>query len=1428
MTGGANAIRTPCSVVCTREENSGHAGRAHGNAAATTAATTAAMDVGLDQKDHGVQQSLEQKSREQQFLEHPSRVVPSPEPMPRESQARAPQPTSGNPTSGNIDVSPSSQASETLTAGAQAGSGLPSEARATGPNASESMPFAPGAAELTQIGRLARRDLARALQQLHHFSPEDPTRLLDVLEAAPPQDWSADLLLVFRWYCTQLTRRHRPARGDESADPTTPDIPAVPDSSAQEALAGIFSPERMSTSPMVFTRRHMVPGDELSELLARRLGSSLVLLAGEGDRLIVLDETTLIVGTHLGYIASSRQAIRARRVTAAEQQVISQAHTTRERVREQLTGAPESLHLLELRFERLLTHPNVNLRATLERLHSVPPVQRQLLWRACVEFQRRQTLPLERRPLVSTLLETLHAQGIMLEATHVGRLLGLVASLVARIQPDPQVATDGVQLSLGELNEYLSWEIKVTHLPVFRSVEGVLWLNEALLYLQQDGTLPPALWPAGLADELVEMRETYLKRIHEKSLGILHNLEPLSLLSEQLNTHAELLWPAPGDLPALLLAWKSLHSSLQDLLAGQPRSWETLEPKMAAPPPAVPQSAPLQGLETSLRTAPGQELPGRELSARDKTSRDRTGREPGGRGEKKTSRGQRARVVAAPPPVVESENFSAGPELSPPIPPGVHTPGQALSMMELPWDDAQDVPFMSASSTKMSSSLALTSPVAPMQTPPEPEMTPMQVASHAPFGAVEGALEKQAADASLPSVAAQLPVEDAEELESNDLDTISVVIRPEGIEEAPLEAAGTHTSDREPRTWEPNAAVLAVGRGATGVMPDTHDKSDQHLPFVRTPPAAWASPSSELYEDDEEDEERSVVVFLSDSELEEVESSERGRGPQVGQPPAVMTEHVSYVTPPPFAPEFAREAPEEEESLQVVAMPDGDDELEPLLAGEDSVANEQNLADDSDVSPAPTAEATLEALLLAKEDELEASPVGSESPVEAEPSENPLPPAPELLLYAEVPDPEALVREGGEAPTKDALEQALYRPNSAAVAATALAEALEAAFQQDQHQQDNILQDHHLQDNILQDHNPEESQSITSEAPEAAEQNTPDLHTGEAQAAPVHALDAPARLMLEVALSEAPAEDLPTDHSAAMSAVVLDLEATPPDTHSEHDAETMDASDEDGTATGDGETGEISDPEAEATDGNVDEDDNYDSGEIFALGADEEPPASEDMIESIPMPEGGEQAASAVDAEDTLDGHSVPMPDEAEFEEGDDRSGSWTISHSLLDPEDDAGQGVAEQELDRVMAALEYAEGEAGDPDPEGDQAQSDETEPLNGQDDTSPQSWFRAPSSLLPTALAASSYVAQLEVQRAEEEAGGDPDALPQDVLDAELESLQPEEKALRLLDEAELALETPPVPVAPPLPPAPTPFLRLVPPPAVADDEWETPRES
>lgn len=1419
MTGGANAIRTPCSVVCTREGNSGRAGRAHGNAAATTAATTAAMDVGLDQKDHGVQQSLEQKSREQQFLEHPSRVVPSPEPMPRESQARAPQPTAGN-----IDVSPSSQASETLTTGAQAGSGLPSEARATGPNASESMPSAPGAAELTQIGRLARRDLARALQQLHHFSPEDPTRLLDVLEAAPPQDWSADLLLVFRWYCTQLTRRHRPARGDESADPTTPDTPAVPDFSAQEALAGIFSPERMSTSPMVFTRRHMVPGDELSELLARRLGSSLVLLAGEGDRLIVLDETTLIVGTHLGYIASSRQTIRARRVTAAEQQVISQAHTTRERAREELTGAPESLHLLELRFERLLTHPNTNLRATLERLHSVPPVQRQLLWRACVEFQRRQTLPLERRPLVSTLLETLHAQGIMLEATHVGRLLGLVASLVARIQPDPQVATDGVQLSLGELNEYLSWEIKVTHLPVFRSVEGVLWLNEALLYLQQDGTLPPALWPAGLADELVEMRETYLKRIHEKSLGILHNLEPLSLLSEQLNTHAELLWPAPGDLPALLLAWKSLHSSLQDLLAGQPRSWETLEPKMSAPPPAVPQSAPLQGLETPLRTAPGQELPGRELSARDKTSRDRTGREPGGRGEKKTPRGQRARVVAAPPPVVESEDFSAGPELSPPIPPGVHTPGQALSMMELPWDDAQDVPFMSASSTKMSSSLALTSPVAPMQTPSEPEMTPMQVASHAPSGAVEGALEKQAADASLPSVTAQPPVEDAEELESNDLDTISVVIRPEGIEEAPLEGAGTHTSDREPRTWEPNAAVLAVGRGAAGITPDTHDKSDQHLPFVRTPPAEWASPSSELYEDDEEEEERSVVVFLSDSELEEVESSERGRGPQVSQPPAVIAEHVSYVTPPPFAPEFAREAPEEEESLQVVAMPDGDDELEPLLAGEDSVANEQNLAADSDVNPAPTAEATLEALLLAKGDEPEASPVGSESPEGVEPSEQPLPPAPELLLYAEVPDPEALVREGGEAPTEDALEQALYRPNSAAVAATALAEALEAAF----------LQDNHLQDEHLQDNNPEESQSITQEKSEAAEQNASDLHTRDtqttpAQTAPVHALDAPAMLMLEVALSEASAEDLPTDPSAAMSAVVLELEATPPDTHSDPNTDATEASASDGIATGDGETGEILEAGAEATDGNVEEDDNYDSGEIFALGADEEPPASEDMIESIPMPEGGEQAASAVDAEDTLEGHSVPMPDEAEFEEGDDRSGSWTISHSLLEPEEETGQGVAEQELDRVMAALEYAEGEAGDPDPEGERAQSDETEPLNAQDDTSPQSWFRAPSPVLPTALAASSYVAQLEVQRAEEEAGGEPDALPQDAQDAELESLQPEEKALRLLDEAELALETPPAPVAPPPPPpTPTPFLRLVPPPAVADDEWETPRES
>lgn len=385
-----------------------------------------------------------------------------------------------------------------------------------------------------------------------------PQRMLNALREAPPADWSEDFLPFLEW-CYEHT----------SALITTSD-------ELNAAIALLF--ERLDDSPLLFSHRRFAPGDEISELVSRRLGARLQLLPSEGDRLVALEPFELVIGTHLGFLRPSQPSIPVRRVSAGEQNAIAAAWKLFLSLPDQPSPAR---HVLRVRFEKLLRTPNQDWSPLLQRLQRLTSAQRSTALERALAFQLRQSFPPERRPNFSGLQEDLAEHEILLEMSPLQKLVALASWLLEHIQPSPEVASGKVQLTLAELDEYLSWEGRAAHLYRFRSSEGVRCLN-SLLVLLAEGQEQPASAQELLA-ELVELRETFLKRLKLRPLSLLSGLDPLVVLQARLKTPSEHLWTDVALLEVLLSQWEQLCQELKALAHGQLSWLEPSEPSEPAP-----------------------------------------------------------------------------------------------------------------------------------------------------------------------------------------------------------------------------------------------------------------------------------------------------------------------------------------------------------------------------------------------------------------------------------------------------------------------------------------------------------------------------------------------------------------------------------------------------------------------------------------------------------------------------------------------------------------------------------------------------------------------------------------------------------------------------------------------------------------------------
>lgn len=412
--------------------------------------------------------------------------------------------------------------------------------------------------DIQQLGRIARRDLERAVRMFLESTEPSPQRMLNALREAPPADWSEDCLPFLEW-CYEHT----------SALITTSD-------ELNAAIALLF--ERLDDSPLLFSHRRFAPGDEISELMSRRLGARLHLLPSEGDRLVALEPFELLIGTHLGFLRPSQSTIPVRRVSAGEQNAIAAAWKLFWSLPDQPSPAR---HVLKVRFEKLLRTPNQDWNPLLQRLQRLTSAQRSTALERALAFQLRQSFPPERRPNFSGLQEELAEHEILLEMAPLQKLVALASWLLEHIQPSPEVASGKVQLTLAELDEYLSWEGRAAHLYRFRSSEGVRCLN-SLLVLLAEGQEQPASAQELLA-ELVELRETFLKRLKLRPLSLLSGLDPLVVLQARLKTPSEHLWTDVALLEVLLSQWEQLCQELKALAHGHLSWLEPSEPSEPAP-----------------------------------------------------------------------------------------------------------------------------------------------------------------------------------------------------------------------------------------------------------------------------------------------------------------------------------------------------------------------------------------------------------------------------------------------------------------------------------------------------------------------------------------------------------------------------------------------------------------------------------------------------------------------------------------------------------------------------------------------------------------------------------------------------------------------------------------------------------------------------
>lgn len=198
--------------------------------------------------------------------------------------------------------------------------------------------------------------------------------------------------------------------------------------------------------------------------------------------------------------------------------------------------------------------------------------------------------------------------------------------------------------------------------------------------------------------------------------------------------------------------------------------------------------------------------------------------------------------------------------------------------------------------------------------------------------------------------------------------------------------------------------------------------------------------------------------------------------------------------------------------------------------------------------------------------------------------------------------------------------------------------------------------------------------------------------------------------------------------------------------------------------------------------------------------------ASDDNFDPdlLPMPEGDDAVFSEASIDKLVDALTLPMPDETEFDEGEERY-EVVFQNEAARREDERLEAAralearrVQAELAQVMNALEAAEAQV---------------EP------------FRVKGGTSPSVANSSRISGTWQISGRTVTPGTTPMASPSGMVRTPPVEASPED-TLRLLDEAESALLTP-KPPQPPVQSQEVPILRLVPPLAVADDEWETPRE-
>ncbi len=416
--------------------------------------------------------------------------------------------------------------------------------------------------DANQLGRLARRDVERACRQFLECCAGDLSHVLAVLRTDPPLEWPEDLLPFLSWVSAVVSTESTAAPGNDR-------------------LSRLFDIDTVVRSPMVHTQKTLVPGDEVSETLARRTGKSLQVLPGEGDRLVALDSMTLVIGTHLGYLRGDRPMLRAKRMTAEEQEAIQRAWGHLEALRRTVPACSAAAALFEHRFAQLLVSPNHDMPATLEWLRRLDTDNRQVVWLEVLRYQQRAAFLPGRAPSPISVRHRLQEQGIAAGTEHIARLARLADEWIHRLQPDPDVDRGLVQTCLEELEEYLSWEPRATVLPRHLSEEGVRFINDAL------ERLAGGLGLAGgddLQAELIEFRESYLKRLHARPVMDLASLDPATYIEAKLARNRGNVFPVMGDPQALVAAWDDLDAALRAHLRrgpGQPG----VEPE---PLPALP------------------------------------------------------------------------------------------------------------------------------------------------------------------------------------------------------------------------------------------------------------------------------------------------------------------------------------------------------------------------------------------------------------------------------------------------------------------------------------------------------------------------------------------------------------------------------------------------------------------------------------------------------------------------------------------------------------------------------------------------------------------------------------------------------------------------------------------------------------------------